>query len=235
MEIYAVKILDMDGEQLDNLSLSIDSKKRYKMGKLIRKEDKIKTLVGEIIIRSIIINKFNVNNKNITFHENIYGKPYLSKFPNVFFNLSHSEDFVVCAFDNYPVGIDIERVKDIEYMDIAENFFTKKEYEYIMKSDFDKQLHKFYDIWTLKESYMKCCGKGLSLPLKSFSVEINITEGIRVLTDSGYVQHALRIVEIEPGYKMAVCTLNEEICPNITMINQKDLISTYYEIACKKQ
>jgi len=233
MEIYTIKILDIDSEQLGNLSLLIDSKRRHRIEKFIRKKDKIRALVGEILIRSIIIQKFTVNNEDITFNENFYGKPYLKNFPNVFFNLSHSGDYVVCAFDTYPVGIDIERVKDIEYMDLAENFFTKKEYDYIMKGDFNQQLNRFYDIWTLKESYIKCSGKGLSVPLKSFSIEINEFKDISIFTDGGYMKHNLRILEIDPGYRMAICTLNKVTHPNITMVNQKKLIKRYYEIYTK--
>ncbi|MCP1396572.1 MULTISPECIES: 4'-phosphopantetheinyl transferase family protein [Bacillus cereus group] len=227
MEIYAVKIIDINSEQLDELSLLIDSRKRHRIKKYVKKKNKLQTLMGEILLRSIIIQKLNINNKDIIFNNDYYGKPHLKNYPNVFFNLSHSGDFVVCAFDEYPVGIDIEKIKDIEYEDLAKNFFTNREYDYIMKNDLDQQLNKFYDIWTLKESYIKCCGKGLSLSLKSFSIEISGLKEINVIMGCSYTDHKLQILEFEFGYRMAVCTLNKENFPYIKTVNQSELIDTY--------
>ena len=33
----------------------------------------------------------------------------------------------------------------------------------------DHQLSRFYDLWTLKESYIKACGSGLIIPLRQFA------------------------------------------------------------------
>ncbi|SUY47145.1 4'-phosphopantetheinyl transferase sfp [Clostridium putrefaciens] len=55
MKIYAVKILDISEEKVDKLSLLIDSDKRYKIKKFINKKDKIRTLMEEILIRTIIV------------------------------------------------------------------------------------------------------------------------------------------------------------------------------------
>lgn len=227
MEIYAVKIIDINSEQLDELSLLIDSRKRHRIKKYVKKKNKLQTLMGEILLRSIIIQKLKINNKDIVFSNNYYGKPYLKNYPNVFFNLSHSGEFVVCAFDEHPVGIDIEKIKEIEYKDLAENFFTKREYDYIMKNDSDQQLNKFYDIWTLKESYIKCCGRGLSLSLKSFSIEISELKEINVIMGCSYTNHKLQIVDLEFGYRMAICTLNKKDFPYIKTVNQSELIDTY--------
>ena len=53
METYAIKILDINDEQLNELSLIIDLEKRIKIKKFINKKDKIRTIIGEILIRTI--------------------------------------------------------------------------------------------------------------------------------------------------------------------------------------
>ena len=42
------------------LCLSIDSEKRHRIERFINKKDKIRTLIGEILIRSIIIEELNI-------------------------------------------------------------------------------------------------------------------------------------------------------------------------------
>ena len=36
------------------------------------------------------------------------GKPWLPAFPGIHFNISHCDGLAVCAFDNTPVGVDVE-------------------------------------------------------------------------------------------------------------------------------
>ena len=52
----------------------------------------------------------------LKFEKNQYGKPYLSEHPDFYFNISHSGEYVLCAIDNNPIGVDIEEVvRAIEY------------------------------------------------------------------------------------------------------------------------
>lgn len=230
MRIYTVKILDIREKYIDRLCLLIDLEKRYKIEKFINKKDKLRALIGEILIRTIIAEELGIRNKNIVFKKNQYGKPYLKDQLKFHFNISHSGDFVVCAIDNDPIGIDIEEVKFIEYKEIAKSFFTISEYNYIIKKDLKSSLSKFYEIWTLKESYIKQCGQGLSIPLKSFSIDIGKSKNIKVIMDNDSNEHIFKSFDISLGYKMAVCSLNKEISNEIIEINQKTLIDKYFKL-----
>lgn len=228
MEIYAVEILDISEDMLNKLYSLTDSKKISKVKKFINKKDKARTLIGELLIRNIIAEELEISNKYIRFSKNQYGKPYLEDHPNFNFNISHSGDYVLCAVDNKPIGIDVEEVKHIEYEEIAKSFFTESEFDYIVRKDLNNQLSRFYEIWTLKESYIKCCGQGLSIPLKSFSIEIGQYKNIKVSSNNEYKEHIFKIFDIELGYKLAVCSLNKEICNNIIRVDQDSLINKYF-------
>lgn len=232
MKIYAVRILNIGKERLTRLCSLIDLDKKCKIEKMINEKDVIRTLIGEILIRTIIAEELGI--KNIKFHKNQYGKPYLIDHPKFNFNISHSGNFVTCVVDDKPIGIDIEELRYIEYEDIAEGFFTISEFCYIIKQNLNSQLSKFYELWTLKESYIKCCGQGLSIPLKSFSVEIQKYENIKVIINNEYTQHTFKTFDIESDYKMAVCSLNKEITNNITFIDQNNLINDYCKIYLKR-
>lgn len=230
MRIYAVKIFDITSEILDHLCALISGDNKIKIERFVNKEDKIRTLIGEILIRTIIVQELRINNKYIIFNKNKYGKPYLKGYPIINFNISHSKDFVVCAIDNKPIGIDIEDIKHIEYNDIAKDFFTVNEFNYITKQNLEAQISRFFEIWTLKESYIKCCGQGLSTPLKSFSIDIDKYGDIKVINNIEYNKYSFKTFDIQPFYKMAVCTVNKEISENIIMIDQDSLINNYSNI-----
>lgn len=83
----------------------------------------------------------------------------------VYFSLSHSGDFSICAVGDAPVGADIEKIRG-DMSELAKVCFTKEEQQQVLAAD-----HKtFFEIWTLKESCMKALGLGMTLPMESFSV-----------------------------------------------------------------
>ena len=71
-------------------------------------------------------------------------KPYF-KNSNLQFSISHSENIVLVAFDNNPVGADIEIMKDRNFKDI----FAR----YNIKENATKEL--FYTFWTEFEAKLK--------------------------------------------------------------------------------
>jgi 4'-phosphopantetheinyl transferase len=230
MEIYAVKISDIKENNLIELCSVIELEKKLKIERLVNKKDKIRTIIGEMLIRTIINEKLNIGNKYIRFDKNNYGKPYLKDYANINFNIAHSGDYVLCAVDDKPIGVDVEEVKHIDFEEIAKSFFTTKEFEYIIDKGLEVQLDRFYEIWTLKESYIKCCGQGLSMSLKSFSIELDKNENIKVVSNNLYKEYTFKLLYLELGYKVAVCSLNKEISNEIIRLDQNFLISKYLEL-----
>lgn len=94
---------------------------------------------------------------------------------NLFFNVSHAGDYVVGVLSDCEVGCDIEKNSKAP-LEVAERYFYSTELEYIRSAD-DKN-RAFFTLWTLKESYMKMTGKGMSLALDSFEV---------IQTESGFI------------------------------------------------
>ncbi|MGN0149099.1 MAG: 4'-phosphopantetheinyl transferase family protein, partial [Clostridia bacterium] len=89
--------------------------------------------------------------------------------PNCGFNvnLSHSGDYAACAVSDKAVGVDIQIIGKANML-LAKRFFTIDECEYINSSQNANEA--FFDIWVKKESFIKAVGKGLAIPLSSFSV-----------------------------------------------------------------
>ncbi|RNA62768.1 hypothetical protein D1631_12895 [Chryseobacterium nematophagum] len=92
-------------------------------------------------------------------------KPYFEQGP--FFNISHSGNYVACAINSkYNIGMDLENTKPICYTEF-QDYFTLPEWDYIVDSPSPTQT--FYKLWTRKEAVIKEDGKGLGIPLNSFS------------------------------------------------------------------
>ena len=73
---------------------------------------------------------------------------------------------------NREVGIDVEHLGRQETnTDIAERFFAPEEVTELISQPQDKQRIRFLEYWTLKESYIKAIGMGLSCPLESFAFQ----------------------------------------------------------------
>jgi 4'-phosphopantetheinyl transferase len=78
---------------------------------------------------------------------------------------------VVLAFsrENH-LGVDIESFnRDSNLEKLAHYSFSKKEISQIEALEGEGYRDRFFSLWTLKEAYMKADGRGMSLPLKSFS------------------------------------------------------------------
>ncbi|PGM93991.1 4'-phosphopantetheinyl transferase family protein [Bacillus cereus] len=198
--------------QFSNL---ISNEKRERMKRLLILCDINRTLIGDLLIRSLVCQKYKISNEEIRFIYNEYGKPFVENFSDFHFNISHSGEWVVCGTANSNVGIDIEKVSEIEALKLANEFFSDEEFYDISSMNSDEQINYFYDIWTLKESYIKTIGKGLYIPLNSFSIkkESRTLISYKNIPKDFY----FRQYSIEPNYKISACATREEFPQDIVI------------------
>lgn len=149
-------------------------------------EDRKGAVAGEMLARKAIAEWCNVTPESVIFDTQKYGKPYVKDL-SVEFNISHSGDMVVCAVDDKPIGIDIEKIRSIDLM-VARRICTDEELQYLFghtptEQDFTytsdtKILTRFFELWTAKEAYGKCTGTGMSEIRKQVhaSVQFNLWE-----------------------------------------------------------
>ena len=107
------------------------------------------------------------------------GKPYLVTAPDVHFSISHSGDMAMCALHGEPVGADIEKVRPVG-KGVPERVMSEAEYP--LYRDADDRQALFFQIWTLKEAFIKYSGEGLGIPLSTFTV---CPSDSGVITDTG--------------------------------------------------
>ncbi len=100
------------------------------------------------------------------------GKPYLRLHPELFFNISHSGEWIACVLGNVPVGIDIQYHREIKLEQTARKICTPDEWKTFMQAGTEKGKKDFlFQIWTKKESYLKFTGDGIRRELCEISYE----------------------------------------------------------------
>ena len=129
------------------------------------------------------------------------GKPYL-KDAGVSFSLSHAGAYALCAVGPEELGCDIEKIRPL-HAGVAERFFHPEELA-LLRAEPDAAVRErlFFRLWTLKESYIKATGKGLSQPLGSFCVLWD--ESGPFLKGLGD-RYTLKEYAAPEGYACAVC------------------------------
>lgn len=201
-----------------------EKKKRIERYSFI--EDAKRTLFGDALVKWLISKKLGIRYRDIIFHYNEHGKPFLRGYPFFNFNISHSGDWVVCAISCKNVGIDIEQVMDID-LGIARRFFSEQEYKDIIGKPKHNQLSYFYDLWTLKESYIKYKGKGLSFLLDTFTINKE-NEDISLYKNNKKIHLNFNQCDIGMDYKMSVCAIENKFSEAPVIVNIEGIITQMY-------
>lgn len=154
------------------------------------KERRRSIAAGALLVRGL--HEMGVDPFTAAVSFNSWGKPYLQDIPHVNFSLSHSGEFVMCAVSDEDIGCDIQQIS-ASRISVANRFFTEQ--EKIQVSSANDLQAEFTRLWTLKESYVKMMGTGISAcPLSSFDV----SDAARNV-NAAFHEHSL------PDHYAAVC------------------------------
>ena len=117
----------------------------------------------------------NIDPRSIRFGIENYGKPVVAgpqqaKRP---FNVTHTDGLVMCCVgdaNHQTVGLDVERLCRRTDTSLADRYFSKPEIAFLNRCRNDESRRRtFLKIWTLKESFIKAIGTGLTMPLADFA------------------------------------------------------------------
>lgn len=191
----------------------VSNYRKQKIDRLKMPEDKRLSLLAGLLLE-YALNDVGEKSKEVLEGEN--GKPYL-KDGDIYFSISHSGNVAACVVSKYPVGCDVEKVRKVD-LKIAKRFFCEQEVDelYSLKNDSDR-IDAFFRLWTLKESYVKAVGKGLAIPLNSFSVSLGNPPKIAGEKEEFFFSE----ITCFDGYKCAVCaTTNEKVEQKVITLEQ---------------
>lgn len=133
-----------------------------------------------------------------------HGKPYLADFPDIHYNISHTDRLLVCGIGDVELGIDVERIRPFKE-NVMKRVLSEAEQRTAESLQKEQQPEYFFRIWTLKESYGKAAGCGLSMDMKDISFELK-PEGEIYCSRSGVYCRQWMLRE---DYVLSVCTFRK--------------------------
>ena len=122
--------------------------------------DQVQSALAYRLLRQGLYEGYGIEG-NVRLTEGPCGKPLLTDYPDLHFNLSHCRGGVICALGDEPVGVDIEQVSaGLPDPDLCHQCFSRSETDDILHAA--NPARRFLQGWTMKESYLKLTGEGLT-------------------------------------------------------------------------
>ncbi|WP_432628314.1 4'-phosphopantetheinyl transferase family protein [Brotaphodocola sp.] len=156
-------------EMLSEMKGRLSKQRIEKADRFRRPEDEERCLAAGILLDHALM-RFGRREKTEKMGISEHGKPMLLSCPELFFNLSHSGDFVMSVISDRPCGCDVEEVRQAA-AGVSRRFFCEEECREIFSCPEGKERDRMFTcFWTMKESYVKMTGTGLTIPLDSFRI-----------------------------------------------------------------
>lgn len=149
---------------------------RVRHDRFVFDRSKRQFLVARALVRRVLAGYTGIAAEALRFTANAYGRPALMPaHGELCFNLSHAEGLAALAVAwGGEVGVDVEDcARRSRPESIAEHFFAAAEVEGLMALPEEARPGRFFDLWTLKEAYIKARGMGLSIPLGDFAYDLS--------------------------------------------------------------
>ena len=158
---YPADYLRQEYEKIKEHFVSVDG------GKLYKRDENI---LGRLLLHNAL-QKHSIEEYTVEYKAN--EKPSLVSESEMYFNISHSGNYVALALSEMEVGCDIQEIRPYNPK-VAKRNYSQKETEFIEKSH--NKDESFIRFWALKESVLKFTGMGISGGLSNYDFSPYATE-----------------------------------------------------------
>ncbi len=159
------------------------------------------------------------------------GKPCIANpHSTLCFNLSHSRDWIVCAVGaGFELGVDVEFCHpDRDVLRLAKRFFSPHEFAALFSLSAEQSIDRFYDFWTLKESWLKATGLGISGGLDSAVFDLQYGGDMTFSTPVEDATYCFNSWQLDSSYRLALCCkCLEQSAPPVTIYETEPLVKSW--------
>ena len=152
----------------------LSAEERAKADRFAFAHDRYCFVAAHALLRATLSDFFARAPQDWTFVTGAWGKPRIDASDasaRLCFNLSHTRGHVAVAVAlDREVGVDVERMAPSRAdEEVARQLFAPAEFADFQEEPEAGRAAAFFDVWTLKEAYIKAVGLGVALPLKDFA------------------------------------------------------------------
>jgi 4'-phosphopantetheinyl transferase len=175
-------------------------------------DDRDSYLLAHALCRTVLAQLCGAEPLALRFEAGEHGRPELISprcDPRLRFNISHTRGLVACAVAlEHDVGVDVERLeRRVQIDQLAASVFSDAERAALERLADDARRARFFELWTLKEAYIKAVGKGLALRLSAITLELEAAAPPRIAfappVDDDPRAWWLHVRQLAPGYMLA--------------------------------
>ena len=163
----------IDSELLAVYRATLSDEEREQAARFVVEEPRRQFLVGRALVRTVLSHYTDEDPRAWVFEHNAYGKPAVAgpARPPLEFNLSHTRGLIACGVTpGRALGVDVEALdRSLDHLLLARRYFAPVEVGALEGSAPDQQPAAFFQLWTLKEAFVKARGQGISIPLDEFA------------------------------------------------------------------
>jgi 4'-phosphopantetheinyl transferase len=198
--------------------LAVEEKQRAQRFHFDR--DRERYVIARARLRRILASVLDIAPATVQLTTGAFGKPCLAgaqALSGLQFNISHSGNRALCGIAwNQSIGVDIECWRPMRDADaLVRRFFSPEEVAWYESLPLVARHQAFFDGWTRKEAFVKALGRGLSFPLRSFSVSLEASVGVHALECPTIAAAGLRwsllSIAVDDGVSAAV-VIEGEAC-----------------------
>lgn len=204
IELFAADIRQI-APKSDELIRLLDDERQERVRAYGDSDNALRSLAAGLLL----YDAFGEAARNARFVHGKRGKPSLPSHRP--FNITHAGNYAVLALSKEPVGVDVERVRPINWRRMSARFFHPHEQRFLEESA--DPVEWFFTIWTLKESYLKAEGQGFSVSPRTFCI---LPRGNSAEFEGG-TGYRFRSYDAFPGYCLSVCGRESEIADAVQL------------------
>lgn len=213
-----------DAAWSDHCSRLLETHELRKQSTFHFARDRHQYLLARALVRTVLSRYAPVPPQEWRFTFSAQGRPRmvdpgLAQTRGLDFNLSHTRGLVVMGVTRHGMlGVDTESLARPAPLTLADQVFSANESFALRSLPAAHQPHRFYELWTLKESYVKARGLGLQIPLDQFSFSLAGEDRIDLHVDAalGDLSERWDLWQLRPSaeHLVAVCAETPTSAPS---------------------
>ena len=218
-QIYLIKLHETINYPLENLLSIFSSERRQKILSYRQENDRRTKILAEFLARALAAKKIFRPIEEVLIKRNANGKPYIMD-SSLQISLSHSRNWVACSIGSFSSGVDVEEDFS-DALEVAKNFFSPNEYLLLNRLSEAECSRKFLSLWTLKESYGKFLGTGISEKILQMDIQKFFDDNNKIGGQNFFLPE---------GAVAAICTEKKYLPETLTILSADFLRSVWNKL-----